>query len=475
MNDVLTKLKDDFKGIEDVIFKEQIINNHMINFVYSEIMVSSVNLNKFVLQNNAYLIDEKKTIDDIYNFFYNVLPAHSVKKIDKYQDAVFGILNGFVIFIYNNECLQIEVRASIDRGVNDAKSEIAIRGSKDSFNENFNTNMGLVKRRLRTTNLKYKSCFLGTETKTRTAVLYMDNIANKELVDDVYRKLNMINIDGILDSGYIKNIITHDTLLFPTVMTTERPDLVSMALLEGKIAIIMDNSPYALILPTFFVDFFHTPDDYYQKNVNVSFIRIIRLIAFFISIFLPAYYIAITTHNHDSVSLNMLLNFITQRSSVPFPALVEALLMSISFEILRESDMRASSTIGSAVSILGGLILGDALVSAGIISPIMIIVVAISAISGLVFTSVELSSCIRFFRFLLMFLGTFLGIYGIILGLIYLLIKLASINSFGYPYTTPFGPIIFSELRDSFIKKEGDKYRKRNSILTKNIIRGRDL
>ena len=171
----------------------------------------------------------------------------------------------------------------------------------------------------------------------------------------------------------------------------------------------------------------------------------------------------------------MLLNFITQRESVPFPALVEALLMSISFEILRESDMRASSTIGSAVSILGGLILGDALVSAGIISPIMIIVVAISAISGLVFTSVELSSCIRFFRFLLMFLGTFLGIYGIILGLIYLLIKLASINSFGYPYTTPFGPIIFSELRDSFIKKEGDKYRKRNSILTKNIIRGRDL
>ena len=475
MSDVLEKLKDDFKNIEDVIFKEQIISNKKIYFIYSEIMVSSVNLNKFVLQNNAYLIDEKKTIDDIYNFFYNVFPAHSVKKIDKYQDAVNGILNGFVIFIYNNECLQIEVRASIDRGIGDAKSEIAIRGSKDSFNENFNTNMGLVKRRLRTTNLKYKACFLGTETKTRTAVLYMDNIVNIDLVDDVDKKLNMINIDGILDSGYIKNIITHDTLLFPTVMTTERPDLVSMSLLEGKIAIIMDNSPYALILPSFFVDFFHTPDDYYQKNVNVSFIRIIRLIAFFISIFLPAYYIAITTHNHDSVSLNMLLNFITQRASVPFPALVEALLMSISFEILRESDMRASSTIGSAVSILGGLILGDALVSAGIISPIMIIVVAISAISGLVFTSVELSSTIRFFRFLLMFLGTFLGIYGLILGLIYLLIKLASINSFGYPYTTPFGPIVISELRDSFIKKEGNEYRKRNRVLTKNIIRGRDL
>ena len=210
----------------------------------------------------------------------------------------------------------------------------------------------------------------------------MSTIVNMSLVNDVYNKIKDIDIDGIIDSGYIKNIINSETLVFPTVITTERPDLVSMALLEGKVVLLVDNSPYAIIMPAFLIDFFHTPDDYYQKNFNISFIRIIRLIAFIVSIFLPAYYIAITTHNQDSLSLSLLLNFIEQRQNVPFPSLVEALLMTISFEVLRESDMRSSSTIGSAVSILGGLILGDALVSAGIISPIMIIIVAISIISG---------------------------------------------------------------------------------------------
>lgn len=469
------KLKDDFKDVDDIIFKKQIINNCEIILVYSEILASSMAVNDFILKNNAYLIDNNIKLDNIFDYFYNVLPAHNVKKIKDYQEAVQSILNGFVILIYNNESLKIETRSNLDRGINKAQSEIAIRGSKDSFNENINTNIGLVKRRLRSNNLKSKVLFLGRESNTKTALLYMENIAEKKLVDDLYNKLKQIDIDGIIDSGYIKNIITEDSSLFPTIMTTERPDLVSMSLLEGKIVLLLDNSPYALILPTFFIDFFHTPDDYYQKNINISFIRIIRLIAFFISIFLPAYYIAITTHNHDSVSINMLLNFISQRKTVPFPALIEALLMSVSFEILRESDIRASSTIGSAVSILGGLILGDSLVSAGIISPIMIIVVAISAISGLVFTSVELSSCIRFFRFFLMFLGTFLGIYGLFLGFIFLLIKLANTNSFNYPYTAPLSPIILSELRDSFIKKEPEKYRKRNILLTKNIIRGRDL
>ena len=216
-------------------------------------------------------------------------------------------------------------------------------------------------------------------------------------------------------------------------MTTERPDLTVMALLEGKIIILIDNSPYILILPCFFIDFFHTPDDYYQKPINITFIRLVRLAAFLIAILVPAYYIAITTHNYDSITTNLLVNFLSQRKMVPFPALIEALLMTISFEILRESDMRMASTMGTAVSILGGLVLGDAAVSAGIISPIMIIVVAISAISGLVFTSIELTAAIRWWRIIFMILATFLGIYGIFLGIILLTTKLCSINAFNKP------------------------------------------
>jgi len=228
-------------------------------------------------------------------------------------------------------------------------------------------------------------------------------------------------------------------------------------------------------MPCFFIDLFHNPDDYYQKAISISFIRIIRVLAFLIAIFIPAYYIAITTHNHDSVTTDLLLNFLSQRSTVPYPALVEAFIMTISFEILRESDMRMASTMGTAVSILGGLVLGDAAVSAGIISPIMIIVVAISAISGLVFTSIELTSAIRFWRIILMILAASLGIYGIFLGLILLVTKLASITSFNKPYLAPFSPFIKSEQTDAILRiNTGNKTKKRNPLLTtKNKIRGR--
>ena len=255
-------------------------------------------------------------------------------------------------------------------------------------------------------------------------------------------------------------------------MSTERCDLVSQALLEGKVCILVDNSCYVLVLPTFFVDYFHTSDDYYQKSVNISFIRIIRFLGFIISVFLPAYYIAATTINHDAIPISLLINFTSQRQLVPFPALIEALLMSISFEILRESDIR-SSTSSTAVSILGGLVLGDAAVAAGIVSPIMIIVIAISAISGLLFTSIEMISAIRWWRYILMFLGATLGMYGLFIGMILLILSLEKINNYNVSYLYPFSPISLYELKDSLIKLHS-KTKKRNKLLSRNLVRGRD-
>ena len=275
-----------------------------------------------------------------------------------------------------------------------------------------------------------------------------------------------------MDATYLReNLEAHKTF-FPTISSTERPDKVAMALLEGKIAIIVDMSPYVLIMPTFLIDYFHTVDDYYQKPINISFIRIIRLLAFLMAIFTPAFYLAVTTHDFDMIPLNLLLSLKAQRESVPFPALIEAMLMSISFEVLRESDIRMSSTTGSAVSILGGLILGDAAVSAGIISPIMIIVIAISAISGLVFPSIELVSAIRWWRFIMMILATMFGVWGILIGTIILFIRLYSLKSLGKPYLYPFLPFNKLEQKDAIIKvnNRGEKYR--NPLLTKNRKRG---
>ena len=301
--------------------------------------------------------------------------------------------------------------------------------------------------------------------------MYLNTICKKELKNKIIDKLKKVNTDGLIDSSYLIKYLSHNSNLFPTIKRTERPDLASQSLLEGKVIIVMDNSPDILILPTFFIDYFHTSDDYYQKCFNTTFIRIIRLLAFIIAIILPSYYVAITTFNVDFIPINLLVNLIGQRSSVPFPSFIEAFIMIISFEILRESDIRIPSNGGTAVSILGGLVLGDAAVSAGIISPIMIIVVAISAISSLVFQSIEIINAIRFWRFILIVLASFLGLYGIVLGIILIISNISDTKSFDKDYLFPLAPINLEEQKDGFIKIK-EYIRKRNPILSNNKMRG---
>lgn len=474
---IIDKIKKDTNNAFDIIYKEININNEIITLVYSEVLTNTSNITEMILKDISKIINNKTNIsEDLFSYLYNSLPNPNITNIKDYKDLIEKLLDGYVIFINKEKYFGMEVKASLDRGISIATDEVSVRGPKDSFTENFNKNLGLIRRRIKSENLWINTQKIGVQTKTKVGLIYMKNIASDKLISEVEKKLKKIDIDGIIDSSYLKNYLAEDSHIFPTIITTERPDLVSMSLLEGKIAILVDNSPYLLILPCFFIDLFHTPDDYYQKPINITFIRIIRLCAFLISIFITAYYIAITTHNHDSITIDLLLNFLSQRQTVPFPALVEALLMTISFEILRESDMRMASTMGTAVSILGGLVLGDAAVSAGIISPIMIIVIAISAISGLVFTSIELTSAIRWWRIILMILASLFGIFGIFIGLILLITKLASIKVYSNPYLSPFSPLILSEQKDAIIRTNNIyKTKYRNPLLaSKNIVRGRN-
>ena len=472
---MLNQLKKDTNLASDIIYKDLDILGNKITLIYSEAITSSDTISKVILNNISYMIEEK-LIDtkNLFLYLYNNLPGANRSLIKSYKDLVTKILNGYtIIYINDQEIFAIETRISLDRGITNSSNEIAIRGPKDSFCENYNKNLGLIRYRIKNKDLWVKDLIIGKYSNTKIGILYINSIVSKELVDHIFNKLSTIKTDGILDSSYLKKYLTKKNSIFPTIMSTERPDVVSQALLEGKLVILVDNSPYALIMPCFFIDFFHTPDDYYDKAINISFIRIIRLLAFIIAIFIPAYYIAITTHNHDSVTTDLLLNFLAQRKTVPYPALVEALLMTVAFEILRESDMH-SSTGGAAVSILGGLVLGNAAVAAGIISPIMIIVVAISAIAGLSFTSIELTNAIRLYRIILMILASTLGLYGIFLGGLLLITKLASINSFNMPYLAPFSPLIISEQKDAILKlNTKNKIKTRNPLLSKNKIRGR--
>lgn len=465
---LMNKIKKILDPNDDYVYKEIKVLKISIYIIFSEVLTDSVYINDFILR-RIINITNKSNLTNLQD----ILPDTTVLNI-KEQDIIKYLNTGFAVVIYKNIITAIEAKAHLDRGVAFADSELSIKGPKDAFSENFNTNLGLIKRRIKCSSLHRDTLFIGKHTNTKVGVLYISDIVDKSIVDEVNKKLNNIDIDGIIDSTYLKSVLeSSQNNFFPTIITTQRPDKASSALLDGKVVIIVDMSPYVIILPNFFMDFFHPTDDYYQKAINTSFIRILRLIAFLIAIFLPAYYIAITTHNQSAIATKLLLNLKAQQLLSPFPSFLEVILMTLSFEILKESDIRMSSTTGSAISILGGLILGDALVSAGIISPIIIIIVAISSISGLIFNDIELVNAIRWERLILIVLSTFLGMYGIYLGFILLLINLVSLRSFQRSYLFPFSPFNKDSFKDSLIKINNLTLVKKNSLLTKNIIRGK--
>lgn len=471
MNDIIKKIKFETDNSSDIIIRELNINKKTIYLIFSEVLCDGQYINDFILKKLTYIKDETELSNKIYNY----IPVNNIKEVYSFDEIINNIFQGFCVLIIDNKYLIVEAKAVLDKGITDSSNEITITGPNVAFGENFNKNLGLIRKTIRSSCLCFKNVNIGSITNTKVGICYIKNITSESLINSIYNKISKIDIDGIIDSGYIREILFDKEKLFPTVNITERPDTASLALLEGKVIILVDNSPCALIIPTFFIDFFHVPDDYYQKSFNVSFIRIIRLIAFFIAIFLPAYYISVTTHNPESIPLNLLINFSAQRLGVPFPGFIEALIMIICFEILRESDARTPSKMGTSVSILGGLILGEAAVEAGIVSPIMIIVIAISMISGMLFTTNTLIYSIRYYRILILILSAFFGLYGMFIGLMFLIIKLCSINSFGYPYMAPFAPLIKTELRDSIIKTKGKKVRLRNPLLAKkNMIRGKN-
>lgn len=455
----------------DIVSREITIGQKKVSYVYSETLSSGDSVTDFLLKpiSNMLLLNQSKISSNFEDLIKNSITGASCKKVNNLDDAVKEIFNGHTVLVIDDSyMLAVETKATLDRGITEAEVENSIAGPKDAFGENLNKNVGLIRKRIRNHNLIVKTLFLGNESNTKIAISYMDDIADKSLVNKVLERAKEIKNDIIIDGGYVTEEFSRVSFL-PEVNQTERPDLASFALLEGKVCLLVDNSPTVLIIPTFFIDLFHTADDYYQKNINTTFIRILRFIAFLIAIFLPGYYISITTYNPTSIPTDLLMKLISQHTSVPFPAFFEILIMIIAFEILRESDIRIPNKVGSSTSILGGLILGDAAVSAGIISPIMIIVVAISSISSLIFPYNSMINLIRYYRYFVLVLAILFGLYGIFIGFALLIINISSITSFGYPYTYPLVPFIKNDIKDSLIKADGKKLR--NPLIAKKSNR----
>ena len=472
LENVLQKIKKDFGDSPDIVFRKVKIKKTEILLIYNITLTNSSNINEFILEKLTTL-KKRITRKSIYEHLSNIIPENVIQDITDKNDLYTKIGSGFTIFIFEKgSAFAIETRQNLSRGITEPLTEQSISGPKDAFTENYQTNIGLIRKRIKTNNLVIKEKTIGKESKTKVAIFYMDNIIEPDLLKDVENRLDNIDIDAILDSTYIKEIFEKGQSTFPTIITTERPDNASLSLLEGKICIMTENSPYALVIPSFFSDLFHAAEDNYQNHINVSFTRIIRYAAFLLAILLPAFHVAITTYDHEAIPVTLLINFAAQREGVPFPLIAEALGLTLVFEILRESDIRMPHLSGTAISILGAIVLGDAAVAAGIVSPIMVIIIAMSAISSLMFSNIGMVNAIRFWRILFMLFASIAGIIGIFFASIILITHLSSLKTVAKPYLYPLSPFDKNFFKEVIIKKSIKHENKRMKVLTnKNYTR----
>lgn len=467
MNEIINRLKKETNNLDNVIYRKKKILHKQIHIIYIDALISSDKVSDFVMRslNRIHIPTYNNILNKISNFKY--------KELTTYEELIYYLNSGFtILLIEKNKFIALETRRDLSRGVSTPVTENTSRGPLDSFTENIEANIGLLKRRIKSNDLWIKKYILGKYTQTSTCLVYIKSIANEELVNKVDKLINKINIDGIIASGTIRNLIEKENKnFFPNIISAEKPYTAIKYLLQGNVIIMIDNDPFILILPTTLNDNFVSIEDDYNKSINVSITRIIRYLTFIITLVTPGVYIAITTYNQELLPTQLLISIAAQRENVPFSAFVEALLMTIAFEILRESDLKLPSFANSALSIVGALILGEAAVSAGIVSPIMIIIIAITSISSLIFVEPQFTTALRIYRFGFMIGGTIFGIHGILLMFILLAINLASYDFLGLPYLSPFSPPISADLKDSIIKFPTKNLTKRNRILTNNITK----
>ena len=463
MHPIINTIKEKYGNSSDIVTRS--INN--ISYIYLESVSSDDKISDFL---NKSIIDISN-IKDLYNLLKNNIYCSHIITSSNIDKCCYYLSSGYTcVFINNNKkFIALETRAEINRSVSESTTEPIIRGPKDSFTENNSTNIGLIRKRIKDSNLWIEEIIVGRRTKSKVSIIYINDIANKESIVKIKNKINKIDIDGILDSGYIRDYLDNNQKTsFPLTISTERPDLACQNLLNGKIVIMVENSPVVLIIPGCLDDFLKSSEDFYQKSMNATFSRILRYIAFFVTILTPSIYIALMTFNQEMIPDQLLISLAGQRSQVPFPTFIEVLIFIIIFEILREADIRSPSASGSSMSIVGALVLGEAAVSAGLVSPIVIIVVALTSICELVFSDIDMYNAIRQWRLIFIFSTIFTGLIGIVVAGLILIIKLASLETLNTPYLIPFSPINKNLLIDSIILTSTEKRKKRPNYLTKN-------
>lgn len=401
---------------------------------------------------------ERKEIspDDLWTMItQSMVEVGETKEATDLKTVVDAILSAdTVLFIDGlDKALILGTKGWSSRSVSEPRAESVVRGPREGLNETLCYSLSMIRHRLRDPKLRVKYITIGKRTKTTVGLLYIEDLANEQIVKTVNERLHKIKVDGVLESGYIEEMIQDQIWTpFPLLQNTERPDSVVAHLLEGKVAILVEGTPHALVAPAVFSQFYFSPEDYYEKYYHSAFLRLIRLTSMFIALLLPALYIAFVSYHPEMIPPNLAIAMAAGRSTVPFTATLEVLLMEISVEILREASIRLPGPIGPTIGIVGALVIGNAVVSAGLVSPAIVIVVGLTTISSYANPNYNAAISIRLLRFVFIFLSATFGLYGITLGIVLLSLHLVQLNSFGVPYMAPFAPLNLRDLKDSLIR-----------------------
>ena len=382
-----------------------------------------------------------------------MLTTARIKEENSFGKIVDAILSGSVALFVDtcDKAILVELRSWEKRSVGEPDTEGVIRGPRESFNEDIYTNMTLLRRKIRNPNLVYETIQLGKQTHTKICIAYIEGIANRELVEEVKQRLNKINTDSILETGYIEQFIDDNPMSpFPTLMSSEKSDVIASKVLEGRVAIICDGTPFVMTAPTMFMEFFISAEDYYLKPYIATLMRVLRFMSLFVAIAIPAIYVSLQTYHQEMLPSVLLVTMAASREGIPFPTFVETAISLLLFDLIREAGIRMPKTIGPALSIVGALIVGEQAVSAGFISSPAAIITGVTGITSLIIPS--LLNVIIFSRIFLLVLSGVFGFYGIVVGMLIVLAHMCSLKSFNIYFLTPFAPTVWSDLKDTVLK-----------------------
>lgn len=441
-------LNDIFDSCYDIVFHDVLMDGKPGYLIYLSEMVDDKKL--------AMLKQQLDTRNKSAASIQQLLSSREGDAVTNLKSVAKNILSGQSLLLIDQteQAYLFPTAHQIDRHVSEAETERTVRGPKEGFIEDIQTNLRLIRRKLKTPSLKVEHMTIGSQTNTQVSIIYLKEIADDDVVKEVHNRLSRIEIDGVLDSSYLESMIKDAPKSpFPTMYSTERPDRICGGLLDGKVAILTDGSPFALTAPTTFVEFLHSSEDYYDSSIVATIIRWVRFLGLFVALILPAFYVAMASLHQDLLQIPFLLRIDANRETLPYPVLIEGIFMLLTYELLREAGLRMPKIFGGPiVSILGLVLIGQIGVQAGLLGPIMTIVVSVTALTSFILPNYEFHQIIRYCGIPLLLLSGAFGFMGILVGLMFGLTHLISLRSFGVPYFSPVSPARKEGWKDVFIR-----------------------